>query len=71
MNKAKLTKAGAVRYGVPHLTGETVEYDSVHASGIAVENVYHDGRKIGGMMGFTGDDRSLDLITEEEGTDGL
>lgn len=52
MKKAFLTKAGAYRIGHEELAGQIVQYDKLGRFG-CVKNVYHDGKRICGILSMT------------------
>lgn len=66
MYKARFTKAGAVRMGVPHLAGKKFEYDNIKAApyNTVVNNIYYNGERLGSALPFVGKDRGRDLITK-------
>jgi hypothetical protein len=64
MYKARLTELGAKRFGLDKLVGKVVEYETIdHPLKLVVTNVYLDGEFLVPQMGFTDDDRSIELIT--------
>ena len=55
MKNAILTEAGAKRIGHPELAGEVVQYDKIGRFECA-DNVYHDGKRICGILSMTDKD---------------
>ena len=66
MYKAKLTKAGARRIGMPELEGKTVAYDKFSQPsppcGKTVERVFYKGEKIASNLAYAGNAPGLEII---------
>lgn len=69
MYRARLTRQGAERYGIPERTNSNVYYESIHPAGKSVQGVELDGKSKSWLLGFVGEDRSVELITWPEGLD--
>jgi hypothetical protein len=53
MYKAKFTKDGARRMGLPELFGHEFEYESISPHGPVVLEMYYKGRRIGSVLSYT------------------
>lgn len=61
---ARLTKQGAERRGINQLAGEIIEYETIRPLGKCILNPYLNNEQLPGIKyGFTGEDRSVELIT--------
>lgn len=66
MYRARLTEAGAYRLGHPELAGELIDYDEIAPLGLCVNNIFHEGRRLGAVLSFVGDDPGVELLTRPE-----
>jgi hypothetical protein len=71
VKKARLTKAGTHRLGVPNLEGAIVEYDELQPPFYTCARwVYYRGERIGGTVQVIGPDRALEPLEKETDNDG-
>lgn len=64
MYLAKFTEEGAYRHGYP--IDATIEYETIRPIGLCIINPIVNGEQTTRLMGFIGEDRSIDLITWPE-----
>lgn len=67
MYQAILTSLGALRIGRPELAREEVTYEGIsHPLGLVVDKVCYKGELLAETMGFTGADKSVELLDKPD-----